>query len=377
VRILVAHNVSRQRTGGMSRIMGFIHDEIAAAGHQVDWLCAEDVPRRWQGARARFGFPWLVWRTARAAANLGEPYDIINVHEPQGALVALDQRRVSRHGVVVTSHGLERRAWDLALEEARQGRQGPSRRTRLIYPATSLWQSRLALTRARLVFVLNEEDRDYLSDRWGLPVARIGRMRPGASELFAKSASARTYDAARCLVFAGTWRKNKGIEDLVPAFSTLAQRHGDLALVVLGAGVDASVVRAAFPPVVRSRVDVVTDADDQVAARVLASADVFVLPSLFEGTPLTLIEAMMSGLPIVTTGTCGMKDTVQHDVTGLLVPVRAPEEIVAAVERLRGDPDLRRRLGRAAQLAARTRFTWPQVAREVLAAYEELAGRAA
>ena len=357
--------------------MGFIHDEIAAAGHQVDWLCAEDVPRRWQGARARFGFPWLVWRTARAAANLGEPYDIINVHEPHGALVALDQRRVSRHGVVVTSHGLERRAWDLALEEARQGRQGPSWRTRLVYPATSLWQSRLALTRARLVFVLNEEDREYLSASWELPVARIGRMRPGASELYATCASARTYDAARRMVFAGTWRKNKGIEDLVPAFSTLAQRHGDLTLVVLGAGVGASAVRAAFPPVVRSRVEVVTDADDQMAARVLASADVFVLPSLFEGTPLTLIEAMMSGLPIVTTGTCGMKDTVQHDVTGLLVPIRAPEEIVAAVERLRGDTDLRRRLGRAAQLVARTRFTWPQVAREVLAAYEELAGRAA
>ena len=377
MRILVAHNVSRQRTGGMSRIMGFIHDEIAAAGHRVDWICAEDVPWRWQGARARFGFPWLVWRAARAAAIRGEPYDIVNVHEPQGALVALDQRRVARHGVVVTSHGLERRAWELSLEEARHGRSGPSWKTRLVYPATSLWQSRVALTRARLVLVLNDEDRRYLSSRCGLPAARIRRMRPGANELYAQRAASRTYGTARRLVFAGTWRKNKGIEDLVPAFSTLAGRHDALTLTVLGAGVDDAGVLSAFPVGIRHRVAVVESADDELAAGVLASADVFVLPSLFEGTPLTLIEGMMSGLPIVSTETCGMKDTLRHDVTGLLVPVRTPDAIVAAVERLIGDADLRARLGRAAQDVARTRFTWPMVAREVLAAYDELARHAA
>ena len=352
--------------------MGFIHDEIAAQGHRVDWICAENVPRRWQGSRARFGFPWLVWRTARRAARDGQPYDIVNVHEPHGALVALDQRRVTTHGVVVTSHGLERRAWDLALEEARAGRGGPTLKTRVIYPATSLWQSRIALTHARLVLALNEEDRGYLSTRFGVPPRRVGRMRPGAHELYADRAARRMYDAPERLVFAGTWRKNKGVEDLVPAFVMLARRHLALTLTVLGAGVDPPAITGAFPADVRDRVHVVPSADDELTARTLASADIFVLPSLFEGTPLSLIEGMMSGLPIVTTATCGMKDTLEHGVTGLLVPVRAPDAIVSAVERLLADEALRARLGRAAQELARARFTWPHVAREVLCAYTRL-----
>ena len=45
-------------------------------------------------------------------------------------------------------------------------------------------------------------------------------------------------------------------------------------------------------------------------AAAFAAADLFLLPSLFEGTPLTLMQAMMSGLPIVTTATCGMKDVL-------------------------------------------------------------------
>jgi glycosyltransferase involved in cell wall biosynthesis len=67
-----------------------------------------------------------------------------------------------------------------------------------------------------------------------------------------------------------------------------------------------------------------------------------------------------------------MKDTLEHGVTGLLVPVRAPDAIVSAVERLLADEALRARLGRAAQELARARFTWPHVAREVLSAYTRL-----
>lgn len=72
-----------------------------------------------------------------------------------------------------------------------------------------------------------------------------------------------------------------------------------------------------------------------------------------------------------------MRDTIEHDVTGLLVPVRSPDAIAAAVGRLVDDAALRERLGRAAQEAARARHTWPVVAREVLDAYMALASRAA
>jgi glycosyltransferase involved in cell wall biosynthesis len=355
----------------MSRIMGFIHDEIAAAGHEVDWLCAEDLPARWRGGSARFAFPWLVREAARRAARDGKPYDLVNVHEPQGAILALMPGAV-RHGVVVTSHGIETRAWQLALEEGRLGRGGPGLKSRLVYPLTSLTQSRIALTRARFVFTLNDTDRRYVIDRFGLAADRVGRMVPGASRAYEAAAAGRSYASASRIVFAGTWRKNKGIDDLVPAVTALARRWPDARLTAIGTGVDPAIVTGAFPGDVQHRVSSIQTMDDAESAKALAGADVFVLPSLFEGTPLTLMEAMMSGLPIVTTDTCGMHDVIRHDVTGLLVPVRSPEAIVAALDRLFSSSDLRERLGRAAQADAVAHYTWPRVAALVLDSYQRL-----
>src|SRR5687767_6804393 len=92
LRILIAHNVSRARTGGMSRTMSFIHDQIEQAGHSVDYFCAEDVRPSFQGRVARFSFPLLVRGRAVAAARALKPYDIINVHEPSAAAIARYKR---------------------------------------------------------------------------------------------------------------------------------------------------------------------------------------------------------------------------------------------------------------------------------------------
>lgn len=353
--------------------MGFIHDRVEAAGHEVDYLCADDVPASWAG---RFGrsvaFPMAVRSKAVAARKEGRPYDIVNVHEPSAAPVVIGRSGAVSPLVVVTSHGLERRAWELAIEEGRLGRQGPGWRTRLTYPISSLWPGELALRRAEHVFCLNEEDRGALIHRFGRSPETITRILPGADKLYSEAAEKRDYGTVQRVLFAGTWRKNKGVEDLVPAVVALAERHPRLAFHVVGAGVPAEDVRASFPERMRGRIVCETPADDDGTAAAFASADLFLLPSLFEGTPLTLMQAMMSGLPIVTTSTCGMKDVIKDSQTGLLVPIRSPESLVSAMESLISDRSLRMRLGRAARADAHSRYTWDTVAQPVLRAYENL-----
>ena len=134
-----------------------------------------------------------------------------------------------------------------------------------------------------------------------------------------------------------------------------------------------SVVRERFPAALQSRIVCLNPANDADMAASFADAHLFLLPSLFEGTPLTLIQAMMSGLPIVTTSTCGMKDVIAHGESGLLVPIRSPDAIVEAVERLLSDRPLRERLGRAARERALAHYTWDKVALPVEHAYLRLA----
>jgi len=80
--------------------------------------------------------------------------------------------------------------------------------------------------------------------------------------------------------------------------------------------------------------------------------DVFCLPSWREGMPRTIIEAMMSGLPVVATDIRGSREEVLPEVSGLLVPVRDPAALALAMDRLLVDADLRRRFGRAGRARA-------------------------
>ncbi len=376
MRILVAFYASRKRNGGMSRIMGFIHDEFVAAGHSVDYFCAEDVPARLNGRMARFTYPMLVRKRAVEAAQSGMPYDIINVHEPSSAAVSIKRLSMGSPSIVVTTHGVEQRSWEFGLEELRNGRLGPGLKTRMTYPLTSLWQSRWGLRRADHILCLNFEDRDYLKNRLRIPEQSITRIYPGADLKYASVGENRSYDRADRLLFAGTWLTRKGTADLVTAITQLAERHRQLQLQILGGGLPEERVLEDFPEHVRSRVTCVKGANETETAAIFAASDIFVLPSLFEGTPLTLIEAMMSGMPIVTTETCGMKDVIRHEQNGLLVPIRSPDSIVAAIECLIENRELRNRLGRSANEDALREYTWDRVSVPVLDTYIRLVQQA-
>src|SRR2546421_624377 len=288
--ILLAHNVSRARTGGMSRTMSFIHDQLAQAGHVVDYFCAEDVRPQFQGRLVRFAFPLLVRSHAVVAARALKPYDIINVHEPSAAAIATYRRAAGNPIVVAMSYGVERRGWDLRLEEMRLGRESLSVKTRISYPLTSLWQSKVGLLNADHIFCKNSEDRDYLVNWLDMSQSKITRISPGADPLYAAVARERKYKRMETLLFAGTWIKRKGTTDLITSFSDLAARYPRLQLVVLGGGMSEEAVRADFPTVIRTKVHCVNTANEQETAQAFANADLYLLPSLFEGTPLTLLE---------------------------------------------------------------------------------------
>ena len=100
----------------------------------------------------------------------------------------------------------------------------------------------------------------------------------------------------------------------------------------------------------------------------LAASDVFVLSSRSEGFPVSVLEAMAAGLPVVATNVGGVAEAVEHGETGFLVPASDAEALARALERLVVDASLRRRLGAAGRARALGSFDVPRYC----AAYEEL-----
>jgi glycosyltransferase involved in cell wall biosynthesis len=106
----------------------------------------------------------------------------------------------------------------------------------------------------------------------------------------------------------------------------------------------------------------------------IAYCDVLLMPSLHEGLPYTLLEAMALGVPIIASRVGGLAEVLEDEVTALLVEPRDPAALAAAVRRLKDDPSLGARIGTQAQSVQRAKYSLEAMAASYLAVYRE-AGR--
>jgi glycosyltransferase involved in cell wall biosynthesis len=108
----------------------------------------------------------------------------------------------------------------------------------------------------------------------------------------------------------------------------------------------------------------------EAKARLLAEAAIYVLPSHNENLPVSILEAMAAGLPVVSTRVGGIPDAVRHGTEGLLVTPGAREELAQALLRLLSDPALARKMGDSGRRRVASEFS-PAA---VLGALERLYG---
>ena len=107
--------------------------------------------------------------------------------------------------------------------------------------------------------------------------------------------------------------------------------------------------------------------------RLYAAMEVCMLPSHREGMPRSIMEAAAMGKPVVATDVRGCRQTVDHDVTGLLVPARDAKALAGALERLLRSPADRARMGAAGREKAKREFDEDKIIEAILGAYARLA----
>ncbi len=112
-------------------------------------------------------------------------------------------------------------------------------------------------------------------------------------------------------------------------------------------------------------------------AELLASCDLFVLPSLYEGLPLSILEAMAVGKPVIATAIGGTDEVVIDGETGILVPPANPAMLAEAIKTLLADPRLAQQLGQAGADRVHQTFTSEIMVKHITQIYRELLGIAA
>jgi glycosyltransferase involved in cell wall biosynthesis len=139
------------------------------------------------------------------------------------------------------------------------------------------------------------------------------------------------------------------------------------------AGQQARIAAAALGPSFVVETPAASNRPRQALFERVALADIFVLPSLDDGLPLALIEAMALGLPSVASDLNGIPEAVDDGAEGRLVPPGDSAAVAEALMTLAADEGLRRRMGHAAQARARRQFSSESTARVMSAIYRELA----
>jgi len=218
---------------------------------------------------------------------------------------------------------------------------------------------RWSLRHAAHVVTTSEPFIETLEGR-GVPASRISILHSAVGDMPltpAAIAGARAAlglrDGQRVVLAIGRLSREKGHAHLIRAAATW---QNGARLVIIGDGPERPALeRLARDLGVGARVTLPGVTND--VAPFYALADVFVLPSLSEGSPNVLLEAMSNGLPIVASRVGGVPELAEDGVTALLGPPKDPAFIARAVDLLLKDPELGRRLGAAARRAVLSHHT--------------------
>ncbi|EWY36556.1 glycosyl transferase family 1 [Skermanella stibiiresistens SB22] len=177
------------------------------------------------------------------------------------------------------------------------------------------------------------------------------------------------------LLYHGRVDRRKGVMELIDAFNQLRVTWPDLRLIVSGIGPDVAAVRERVAELaLGDAVEMTGHADYFAAAEVYRRGDIFVSPTYSEGFSNTILEAMSSGLPIVSTNAVGVVDCLTDGSNALLVEPRDVEGLAAAIARMLDDEALRRRLAHQALEEVRSLYSWHAIGRRIQEIYGEVAG---
>lgn len=340
-------------------LMNALRDE----GHEVVGVCADgelvDAVRQ-DGFRVETA-PLVrsinPLRNLQAAGELHrlfrrESFDMVHTHTPVGAFVGrLAARRARVPRIIYTAHGFyfhdnmpaPRRAAHIGLE----------------------W---LAGRVTHTLFTQSQEDAETARQ---LGLCRTGDIRAIGNgsdpEIFRPDvnqqdrqrirAAIGTPDERVVILMTGRLVAEKGYRELIEAM-----RRVDAELWAVGArlrsdhatGIEDVVSAAEDDPLLRDRVRFLGYRQDM--PDLLRAADIFTLPSHREGMPRSIIEAMLTGLPVVATDIRGSREEVVQNETGLLVPVEDSDALATALQSLADAPEQRARMGAAGLTRARELF---------------------
>jgi glycosyltransferase involved in cell wall biosynthesis len=306
-------------------------------------------------------FPYAAYQVYR---QMDKQASIFLIHEPASGIF-IDQKIP----MVVVSHGLERRSWELTLDGKENFDQYIKWRTRLLFPLWRLNKCDVGLRKARLLLLMNQQDSNFAQQYYKRKLEDIYVFKNG---VYSSNTSEKMQDNNRfTILFLGSWLKRKGIKTLVEAAKILKQKNIFPHWLLAGTGLSREKVLSSWSEEFYSFIEVIPYFNRAEEEILFARSQIFVLPSYFEGQPLALLQAMEAGRCCITTNCCGQRDFIQNNYNGFLHQPGDAYQLANLIEKCLKNNKLRENIGKNAKASVQNR-DWNTVSAEVVEQIEKL-----
>ena len=289
------------REGGMGRVEYYWRDAFERNGYTFVHIGPKEVGPLLH----RFFFPYKAYRYY---TNLNITADAFIVHEPASGCFV-------NKGVpcFVESHGVERRYWDLTLNNSNYGNK-IQLKTKLFHSILRLYNCDKGIRHADKLLLINNDDKDYVINKYERQNEDIFLFHNGINSLYNNVVKFNPFT----ILFNGSWVVRKGIKTLVQSAEILFLNNIIVNYLLVGTGKSEAEVLQDWPAYLHPHVTVVSHFHQDKEAEFLDQCSIFVLPSFYEGQPLSLLQAMAAGKCCITTNCCGQKDIIEMRKNGLL-----------------------------------------------------------
>jgi len=301
-------------------------------------------------------FPWMAYRFYKKLKIIPKAFII---HEPASGCFV-------NKGIpcFVESHGVESRYWKAQIngEIPVLKSEKISFKTKVLFPLWRLLGCTKGLKKAHKLLLINTEDKEFVKQNYHRTDDDIMVFKNGVNP---SNNLMQTNPEKFTILFNGQWLARKGIHTLVKAAEILQNDNFIISYLLIGTGKLKDSILTDWPESLWPFVEVKPRfaANEEIAY--LQASSIYLLPSFFEGQPLSLLQAMAAGKCCITTNCCGQKDIVSNGKTGFLFTPGDTDSLVNLIKKCYHNKKLTDEIGNNAKQYVAD-FNWDLVSKNVV-----------
>ncbi|MCW8801928.1 MAG: glycosyltransferase family 4 protein [Candidatus Bathyarchaeota archaeon] len=165
----------------------------------------------------------------------------------------------------------------------------------------------------------------------------------------------------------------KGVEYFIRAIPLIAKKYPEAKFIIVGEGWSRDLLEAeAQASGYANKIAFTGFASDKQVIELMTSADVLVVPSIYEPFGIVALEGMATGVPVVASQVGGLAEVIDHDKTGVFVYPRSPESLAWGIDKVLSDPDHAKMLTKNAKEKLHKAYSWEAVAMKTVEVYKKV-----